>query len=72
MLCAFRYGTNSERKRFEEEYVLLYDKIRESRQANDKWHIWLYSSPSNGNKSQIINQNPQDNQFGDSKCATTD
>lgn len=72
MFFTFRYGTNSERKRFEEEYVFLYDKIRESVQANDKWHIWLFSSPSNGNNSQIINQNPQDNQFGDSKWMITD
>lgn len=60
------YGTNSDRRRFENEYIFLYDTIREIVQESDNWHLWLYSSPSNGNKSQVINRNPQDNNFGDS------
>lgn len=52
-----------------DEYKYFYaDIMKKTVEENDKWHIWLYSSPSNGNKvGQIINQNPQDNNFGDGK-----
>lgn len=49
------------------EYVRLYrDTIEAAVKRNDQWHIWLYSSPSNGIKiDQVINSNPQDNNYGD-------
>lgn len=49
------------------EYIQLYEGVIEKAvKENDKWHIWLFSSPSNGNKlAKILNQNPQDNNFGD-------
>lgn len=68
MLLIHRYGTASD-ERFVNEYKYLYDNVvKKTVEENDKWHIWLYSSPSNGNKNgQIVNKNPQDNKFGDSK-----
>lgn len=62
-----RYGTKTDR--LVNEYKLLYaDVVKKTVEENDIWHIWLYSSPSNGNKTaQIINSNPQDNHFGDGK-----
>lgn len=61
------YGTRREQARFMREYVQLYrDVIEKAVVENDQWHIWLYSSPSNGNQSQkVINENPQDNNYGD-------
>lgn len=64
-----RYGTHSENERFKREYIELYDTVvRPAVINNDQSHIWLYSSPSNGIKSEkILNANPQDNKFGDSE-----
>lgn len=58
-----------EKDRFMSEYIQLYKGVIEKAvKENDKWHIWLFSSPSNGNKvTNILNQNPQDNNFGDGK-----
>lgn len=63
------YGTRKEQARFIQEYIQLYqDVVAKSVRENDEWHVWLYSSPSNGNKSQhVINANPQDNYHGDGK-----
>lgn len=63
------YGTRKEQGRFVQEYTHLYrDVVEKAVRENDQWHIWLYSSPSNGNRSQaVINQNPQDNNYGDGK-----
>lgn len=49
------------------EYIQLYNyTIEKAVKENDQWHIWLYSSPSNGNKlAKIINENPGDNSYGD-------
>lgn len=64
------YGTRTEMSRFKNEYVKLYrDVVEKAVQENDQWHTWLYSSPSNGNLSnRVINQNPQDNSYGDGNC----
>lgn len=53
------------------EYVELYrDTVETAVKDNDQWHIWLYSSPSNGNKNtEILNSNPQDNHNGDGKLS---
>lgn len=63
------YGTRKEQARFIQEYVQLYKNVVEKAvRENDQWHIWLYSSPSNGNRSHdVINENPQDNNRGDGK-----
>lgn len=49
------------------EYVQLYGDVMEKTvKNNDEWHTRLTSSPSNGNKvGKIINENPQDNNYGD-------
>lgn len=49
------------------EYIQLYNyTIEKAVKENDQWHIWLYSSPSNGNKlAKIVNDNPGDNNYGD-------
>lgn len=62
------YGTRNEMSRFTDEYIKLYrDIVEKAVLENDQWHPWLYSSPSNGNQSnKVINQNPQDNNYGDS------
>lgn len=59
------YGTRKEQPRFIQEYTQLYEDIDKAIRDNDQWHVRLYSSPSNGNKSNIINSNPQDNNYGD-------
>lgn len=63
------YGTRKEQPRFMNEYIQLYkDVIEKTVQENDQWHTYLYSSPSNGNKTHaVINSNPQDNNYGDSE-----
>lgn len=63
------YGTQKEQPRFILEYIQLYrDVIERAVRENDEWHIWLYSSPSNGNETnKVINENPQDNNRGDGK-----
>lgn len=63
------YGTRKEQSRFIQEYIELYDGIvAKAVHENDNWHMWLYSSPSNGNHSnKVINENPQDNNYGDGK-----
>lgn len=62
------YGTRSEHSRFVDEYIKLYSHIRDIVVENDPYHIWIFSSPSNGiQNSSILNVNPQDDDFGDSK-----
>lgn len=63
------YGTRNEMTRFTDEYVQLYrDVVEKAVRENDHWHAWLYSSPSNGNlTNRVVNQNPQDNNYGDGK-----
>lgn len=65
-----RYGTTKDYNRFANDYLKLYnDTIAKSVNQHDKWHIWLYSSPSNGKKRSnvsIIQENPQDWHYGDS------
>lgn len=57
-------------QRFSSEYIQLYDDtIRRVVAENDDWHLWLYSSPSNGQiqaNQSIIQDDPQDSNFGDS------
>lgn len=61
------YGTKKNNTRFYNEYVELYkNTVKKAVRENDKWHTWLYSSPSNGNKlSTIINEHPGDSHYGD-------
>ncbi|KAG4075854.1 hypothetical protein HA402_003680 [Bradysia odoriphaga] len=63
------YGTGTDYDRYVTEYLRLYnDTIANEVHRNDQWHIWLYSSPSNGKKKSnesIIQDNPQDWHYGD-------
>ncbi|KAJ6639178.1 Beta-mannosidase [Pseudolycoriella hygida] len=63
------YGTFKDYDRFAREYLKLYkDTIAEEVKKNDEWHLWLYSSPSNGKKrsnESIIQNDPQDWHYGD-------
>lgn len=61
------YGTGRDQSRFIQEYIILYrDIVEKAVRENDQWHIWLYSSPSNGNQSHaVVNENPSDNNHGD-------
>lgn len=65
------YGTAAQRDRFDGEYARLYETtVRQAVAAVDRWHPWLFSSPSNGpmraNES-LIQADPQDARFGDSE-----
>lgn len=72
IILVHRYGTSKDYNRFSKEYIKLYDGIiKTAIIQNDESHPWLYSSPSNGrskyNESIIIQNDPQDWHYGDSK-----